>query len=126
MNTLKKYTMIGTLALAMALTGCNKGPPAMVLERNVSEANGYDVLVCYRNCDDVMMNIGKCKVDKYKNGEERFSGFSEVIQADVRYGRGVYQMTLSGVGKGSKLEELASAQKVQEIYEKFRERHKRN
>jgi len=116
MNNLKKYAMIGTLALA-ALAGCKDVGPRMALEKRMPEAKGYDVRVLYglgkyNHLKILVGKFGECQPDN-----------NDGVAAEVYYRYGVSEMTLANVRKGSKLEELASAQKIQEIYDAFRKKH---
>ena len=134
MNNLKKYAMIGTFALAMAC-GCSKEPPecmypeSSVYERKMPEAEGYDVRVMDIVGTRQRIMIGKSLGKDY--------GFSEVVNAELydpnlptdgyrKYCESrVCQITLSGVERGSKLEELASPKKIMEIYDyMYRKHHK--
>ena len=101
MKTIKKLHYMVALSLA-SLIGCRETP---YVERNVSQYNGYDVMV----------HEGKIRIGTLHNDEYSSSGFDEVIYAIVSDDSTVSNIAVN-TKKGSKLEELASVPKIRQIY----------
>jgi len=101
MKIIKKLPYMVALSLA-SLIGCREAP---YVEKNVSQYQGYDVVV-----QDREIRIGTLHNDEFTS-----SGFDEVLYGIADKEGNISQITLNAP-KGSKLEELASVQKVEEIY----------
>lgn len=101
MKTIKKLPYMVALSLA-SLIGCREAP---YVEKNVPQYQGYDVMVQDR----------EIKIGTLHNDELTSSGFDEVIYGVADKEGNITQITLHAP-KGSKLEQLASVQKVEEIY----------
>ena len=101
MKTIKKLHYMVALSLA-SLIGCREAP---YVEKNVSQYNGYDVMV-----QDNEIRIGTLHNDEHSS-----SGFDETIYAVVGEDSTVSNIQIY-TNKGSKLEELASVPKIRQIY----------
>ena len=118
MNTIKKYLAIGAMATTM-LTGCGKIlRDAPIMEVNMLEANGYTVMVHYLGDKNSAAEI---KIGNYKT--EGSTGFSNLIYAIERDGDGRIDEIKLLAPKGSSLEELASVDKVGQIFSEFQKKH---
>ncbi|MBN1377284.1 hypothetical protein JW949_03035 [Candidatus Woesearchaeota archaeon] len=110
-NRIKEKIILTTAAIT-TLVGCEFRPEP-ILERNMSEANGYDVLVHYMNRSKSSAEI---TIGDY--------GFSERIYALDNDGDGRVDQINLKVPKGSPLEKLASVEKIDEILRKIQEKNK--
>ena len=118
MNKITKYLAIGAMATTM-FTGCGKVlRDAPILEANMPEANGYTVMVHYLGDKNSAAEI---RIGDYET--EGSSGFSNLIYAMERDGDGRIDEIRLLAPKGSPLEELASVDKVGQIFNEFQKKH---
>ena len=116
MRQIRKYLGIGVLAI-VSLAGCNLSENIKkdILKRNMPEANGYDVLVSYIPGKEL-------RIGTYDHGFEMDKDGLIIAIDKNRDGR-VDNIDLIEIKKGSPLEEIASAVKINEILNAAEEKH---
>lgn len=120
MKTIKKLPYMVALSLAF-LIGCDKEAFYLAGEKNYIEKNipkyqGYDVTI-----RGIEIEIGTLTNDRLSFGN--LGNFDEAISAVVYDDSTVSDINVR-TNKGSKLEELASVQKIREIYFYVKDRQK--
>lgn len=117
MKNIRKYLSTGVLLVAATISGCKGDNSRSVLEIDMPEANGYDVVVEYLDKDKSNMSI---RIGTY-GPEGHFEG--EMIYAEDVDGDGRVDNLHLRVGKGSPLEKLASVEKAGEILKAVKEKN---
>lgn len=110
----RKAGMIATAVLGIgislaSLVGCQGMYKNMSIDRQVEKANGYDVVIMYYNKEHKGADI---RIGNYQDEQ----GFDYVLYARDRDGDGRVEEIHINAPKGSPLEKLACAEKIDEIY----------
>jgi len=121
MNKITEYLAIW--AMITTIIGCGKKlGDAPIIEKNMPEANGYTVMVRYFGNKN--SSAGEIWIGDY-NTKENGEGFSNLIYAIERDGDGRIDVIKLLAPKGNPLEELASVDKIGQIFSEFQRKHPR-